>query len=347
MGMNLLLRRPAFGALLTVSAALVSGVASAQFPGAVTSTPGAAPSMTVKEISSRIGLDRKDGEQVATGAILRDDNGREVRLGDLIKDRPTLLMPMFFRCQTACALESDNLLKMLIKEETQNAVRRMAASENPGLASELARKKHMLVGRDLNIIFLSIHPKETPDLTKARRALVTSAFDMGWEKLNVEDRTAKLRTLNSGFHYLTGSPEEVKKVTDSIGFRWFYYESKDQMNHVAASAVLTPTGKITTYITGTEYPTRVLASAVDLAEKEGIAPVGDTFLLGCIMVDPVTGKRTLVFNRIVMVGCFLTLGVLGASILVMNRRYPDRVKVSDIVGDRNSSNPEKGGDGAA
>ena len=332
----------ALGTALTLSAA-----GFAQRPGAVTATPGAMPSMTVKEISKRIGLDRKDGERIATDAVLKDDQGRDVRLGDLLKMRATILMPMFFRCTTACPLEADNLLKVLIKEEAQNGIRRMAASENPGLASELARKRHLLVGRDLNVIFLSVHPKEGPDLAKARRALIGETFRMGWEKLKVEDQAAKIATMDSGFHFLTGTPEEVRKVTDSMGFRFFYNEGKDQMNHVAASAMLTPTGKISTYFTGTEYATRVVATAVEIAEKEEVAPKGDTFLMGCIMVDPITGKMTILFNRVVMLGCFLTLGVLGASILVMNRRHPNRAKPSDIVNHPDRNTPGAGGEGAA
>ncbi|RZL65602.1 MAG: hypothetical protein EOP29_29350 [Rhodococcus sp. (in: high G+C Gram-positive bacteria)] len=64
------------------------------------------------------------------------------------------------------------------------------------------------------------------------------------------------------------------------------------------------------------------------------------------MVDPVTGKTTLLFNRIVMLGCFVTLGVLGVSIFVMNRRNPAHVRVSDILGSR-PHHSDQGGDGAA
>ena len=345
------------GRLSALALPLVAGAALAQHPGAVIATPGPGKSYTVKDIKERIGLDQKLGDEVAMDAVLRDDNGQEIRLGDVVRERPTLLMPMFFRCQTACALETDNLMKVLIKEENDNLVRRLAASDDPGLASELARKRHMLVGRDLNVIFLSIHPKETVDLAHARRMLVTSAFEDGWKRLKPQEQKENLASMTRGFHFLTGTPDQVKRVTDSIGFRFFYNEPKDQMNHVAASAMLTPTGKIATYFTGVEYATRVVANGVDVAEREQIAPKGDTFLLGCIMVDPVTGRTTLMFNRIVMLGCFLTLGVLGASILVMNRRHPDWVRVSDILGDHSAADFKstdspakdslKGGDGTA
>lgn len=336
----------ALGATLALAA-----VAPAQRPGSVVAVPDSGATYTVKEIESRMGLDQRLGDQVAEDAVLREDDGREVRLGAIIRNRPTILMPMFYRCQTACSLETDNLMKVLIKEETDNLVRRLAASENPGLAAEMARKDHMLVGKDVDVIFLSIHPKETSELAHARRVLVESAFEMGWEKLAPAEREAKMASMRKGFHFMTGTPEEVKKVTDSIGFRFFYNEPKDQMNHVAASVLLSPTGKIVTYFTGVEYATKVVAPAVVLAARDEVAPKGDTFMLGCIMVDPVTGKTTLLFNRIVMLGCFLTLGVLGVSIVVMNRRNPAHVRVSDILG-TSPSNPDsrisdKGGDGAA
>ena len=303
------------------------------------------------DVTKLIGLDYKLGGQVATDARFVEDDGRTIRFGDLLGARPVLLMPLFFTCGTACPLETDNLLKVLVKEETTSKIRKMAQDElsqgGSGTAAEYVRAKHLLVGRDFDVVFLSIHPKEGPLQARSRRALVNDVFDMGWKDLPAKDREENLASVNRGLHFLTGKPEEVKKITDSIGFRFFYNEPKDQMNHVAASAMLSKTGKIVTYFTGTEYATRVLADGVDLAAKNEVGPEGDKFLLGCIHVDPITGKRTIIFNRVLTIACFLTVGVLAVSILVMNRRHPDRLSVKDIVGRPNGEGDLSGGDGAA
>ncbi len=347
----------AFYRALTLSAAVLAATAGhAQLKVAMSPEEEARLGRPV-DVSKLIGLDYKLGGQIEADVPVTEADGRTIRFSDLFGKRPVLVMPLFFRCATACPLETDNLLKVLVKEETSSKIRKMAAAEaqnpgaggNAGVAGEYVRAKHLLVGRDFDVVFLGIHPKETPLQAQSRRALVNEVFAMGWKDLPKAEQEANLASVDRGFHYLVGKPEDIKRITDSIGFRFFYNAPKDQMNHVAASVLLSPTGKIATYFTGTEYATRVLAAGVDLAARNEVGPEGDKFLLGCIMVDPVTGKRTLVFNRILMVACFLTVGVLGASIFVMNRRHPDRLSVKDLTGDATSTGDASasGGDGAA
>ena len=339
---------PAIRALAGVCLAAAATLSSAQSAAApdLVSDPNLGASNRAS-IMGRIGLDYKLGKSVPLDATLVDDTGTAVRLGDLLGKRPVLLVPMFFGCQTACALETDNLLKVLVKEEGQNRLREMGAQAAGLNINDLRREKHLLVGRDFDVIMLSIHPLETPQLARARRMLVEDVFRMGWKRLPQAEQARAMSSIESGFHYVVGKPEDVRRITDSIGFTFYYDAARNQMNHVAATVMLSPQGKISSYITGTEYSTRVLANDVDLAKVNEVGVKGDEFLLGCIHVDPITGKTTLVFTRILTLGCLATVAVLGLSIFVMSRRNPDRPARKLIDNLDSPTDPTQGGDGAA
>lgn len=300
--------------------ALVARGQSAAGPD-LSSNPTAIPDGS-KVITSKIGMDYKLGASVPLDAEFTDDSGKTVRMADLLGRRPVLLMPLFFNCQTACPLQSDNLLRLLVKEEGDNVLRTMAADTAGIDVASLRRKSRLLVGRDFDVVMLSLHPKETPADAKRRRLLVEDVFSEGWKKLPPAEQTKAIKSVSEGFRFLVGTPENVRKVTDAMGFRFYYDARKNQMNHVAGSAMLSASGKITGYIMGTDFATKVLADRVALAARNEVGPLGDTMLLGCIMVDPVTGKYTLVYNRILVVACVLTLVTLVGSIALMSRRGP-------------------------
>ncbi|MER3496071.1 MAG: hypothetical protein C4320_04260 [Armatimonadota bacterium] len=300
------------------------------------SNPAMVPSQQAT-IASKIGMDFKLGATVPGDVQLTDDAGKPVQFAQLLGKRPVLLMPLFFNCQTACPLETDNLLKLLVKEEGRNVLRTLGAQAAGINIADLRRDDRLLVGRDFDVVMLSIHPLEAPLDARRRRLLVEDVFVEGWKKLNPADQAAAMASVRRGFHFLVGKSEEVHKITDAIGFKFWYDAPNNRMNHVAASAMLSPTGKVTGYITGTDYATKVLAERVALASRNEVGALGDTMMLGCIMVDPVTGKRTIVFKRVVTIGCILTMLILGGSILMMSRKGSTR----------NVPGPTSGGEGSS
>ncbi len=239
----------------------------------------------------QMGIEQKLGATVPKDATFKDDSGKTIRFGDLLGGRPLLVMPVFYRCQTGCLLVTTNLLKTLSK-----------AAKVP-----LNSEDHELrVGKDFDVVMLGIHPKETWELAQAKKASILADF--------------KQPATAPGWRLLTGDVKEIRRVTDAIGFRYGYDEQRDMVNHPAAAIFITPEGKVSSYIVGTEFPTIVVQENARIAAQNRVGQKAEEFLFGCIMIDPATGKRTIVYKNVLRLACVITLVVLVGSILRMNQK---------------------------
>lgn len=224
-------------------------------------------------------LDQKLGGQVPGEARFKDEDGNDIAFNTLLGKRPIVLLPIFFTCTGMCGKEADNLLKTIARIEDKQ------------------------VGRDYDVVFLSIKPTETPALAMNKKTSLLKVM--------------KGDTNEAGYHFLTGQLEEIRKVTDSVGFGFAYDPKDDRINHPAGLMILSASGKIIQYMTSTEYPKREFEQALTLAAEEKIGRRAETVLLGCVMIDPVTGKRSIVIEGVVRlaaglfaIGLFSWIGVM-------------------------------------
>lgn len=243
-------------------------------------------------LGDRIGIDQKLGDQVPLDTPVMDEHGKQIKLGDVLNGRPVVFMPIFYTCQGVCGVELSNMLKSAIK-----------------------MKKTFAIGDKFDLVVLSINPKETPDLALAKERDLQNMYYVS----NSPDHSNPADLPSTGWHLLTGTSEaNIRKVTDSLGFRYEYKPATDQINHPSGIMILTPQGKISSYIYGADYPTKVLQDSLELANQGKVGAKAEVILLGCIMVDPVTGKRTLMVERVLKFAGILTVLILGISILKMS-----------------------------
>lgn len=236
---------------------------------------------------SQMKLDQKLGDQVPPDAKFLDEDGQEIKFASLLGKRPVVLLPIFFTCTGMCGKEADNLLKTI------------------------ARTKDLQVGRDYDVVFLSIKPTETPELAMNKKTSLLKVM--------------KGDTNEEGYHFLTGELTEIRKVTDSVGFGFAYDPKDDRINHPAGLMVLSPAGKIVQYLTSTEYPPMEFKGALTLAAENKVGRKAETVLLGCVMIDPLTGQKSLVIENVVRliagvfaIGLFSWIGMM----IVKGRRSP-------------------------
>ncbi len=233
-------------------------------------------------LGERIGIDQKLGDQVPLDVPVIDEHGNHIKLGDVLHGKPVVFMPIFYSCKGVCGVELSNMLKSAIK-----------------------MKKTFPIGDKYDLVVLSINPKETPDLALAKEKDMQDMYGMPESA--------------GGWHLLTGDGEaNIRRVTDALGFRYEYKPETDQINHPSGIMVLTPQGKISSYIYGADYPTKVLQDSLVLANEGKVGAKAEVILLGCIMVDPVTGKRTVVVEQVLKIAGIMTVLILGLSILKMS-----------------------------
>ena len=101
---------------------------------------------------------------------------------------------------------------------------------------------------------------------------------------------------DNGWHFLTGEQASIDLLTDTVGFRYGYSQPQDRFAHPTGVVVLTPSGKISRYFDGIDFPSADLGTPIDAAGAEQIGrpvPSYAAVLLLCYDYDPKTRRYTL------------------------------------------------------
>ena len=195
-----------------------------------------------------------------------NEDGEFVQLAGII-DRPTLLLPVYFSCPSYCPLLLGNLA---------NAVNDVIAKP----------------AEEFKVIALSFDHQDTPSYAKQAKS----------NYMNIMKETFP----QSAWSFLTGSRENIGKLTRAIGYT-FKEVGPRQFTHPSVLVCLAGDGKIIRYVYGPDFLPLDLSMAIGEAQK-GIPGVSIKKLIAyCFSYDP-KGKKY-VFNtfRVLGVSTFLIL----------------------------------------
>ncbi|RYG22862.1 SCO family protein [bacterium] len=230
-----------------------------------------------------VGVDLNMGATIPKEIVLTDEKGQPIDFGKLLKGRPIVLLPIFYRCVGVCTTEMQGVLNALTKN------------------------KGLLPGRDLDIVTLGLNPKETPELAAAKKAQFIDQYG--------RKETA------AGWTFLTAPQSEVQKIATEIGFKYTYDAERDRVNHPSAVYVLTPTGRVSAIMLEGMYPSARFAEDVRRAAKDELGePPADTAWMGCVHIDPVTGKRSIAVMGVARLIGILTIAGLITMMVVQSRK---------------------------
>lgn len=157
--------------------------------------------------------------------------------------------------------------------------------------------------RDAAVIAFGIDPKET-----ARSA----AADLRRLRATPEGRAL------GPVAALTGDERSIRRVTNALGYRYAWDPRIGQYAHVAAVAVLTPDGHLSSWLYGLAPQPAELAAALAAARAERTGSWTDRLLLLCYHYDPATGRYTPAIQSMLRLAAALTLG--GLLLLVWRLR---------------------------
>lgn len=271
----------------TLLAACAFGSAFAQYYGPSSIQDPGSGQRALKAPPSAIGVDQKLNDSIPLDLTFKDSDGRAVRLRDYFTDKPVVILPVFYTCAGVCTLELNNL------------------------TDALRGFKKDSVGEDIVVVTFSIKPTEGPEIAKAKKDLILDIYNR--------------RGAEEGWHFLTGSMDQIKALTDAIGFRFEYDPTDDTVVHPAAAVVLTPQGQISKYFLETEYPQRQLLDAIKEAGKGRIGgKVEAESFWNCVQIDAVTGQRTLNIIKLVNIAGAFTLIALTVSVVYMTLKYKSK-----------------------
>lgn len=239
-----------------------------------------------------IGIEQRLNRSLPLDTIFRDEQGSEVRLGDFFHKRPVLLVPVYYTCPMLCSQVMSGVVAGL-------------------------RPLSLAPGRDFEIVAFSFNPSETPADATRERDLYTRRYSS--------------RAGVAGWHFLTGSPESIKAVTEAIGFHYRYDAKLRIFVHGSGVMILTPEGKISRYLYGVEYEPKDLKLGLVEASSGKIGSPADQILLFCYHYDPTTGKYTTTVLRILRLAGVLTLLVMAMGFAFYWRLERRRTTLREVV----------------
>jgi protein SCO1/2 len=234
---------------------------------------------------SGVGIDQRLNTQLPLNLAFTDDTGNQVTLASYFGKRPAILALVYYRCPMLCSEELD------------------------GLTSALEMVRYV-PGKDFNIIVVSIDPTEGTDLAAAKKREYLKRYG--------RPETA------GGWHFLTGTQPNIDALTQAVGFRYvkLTVPGSNQMQYAHASSIqiVTPEGKLAQYYMGVEYSPKDMLLGLDEASSNRIGSPVDNILTYCYHYDPTTNTHDLIIARVIQLGGFLTVVLLGGFMLVMFRR---------------------------
>ena len=245
-------------------------------------------SVGLPEALKKIGIEQRLGETLPGDAVLRDENGKDVTLGSYFGKRPVIVAFVYYECPMLC-----------------NQVLNGLTGSLKGISLD--------AGKDFDVVAISFDAREheKSDLAKNKKA-------------GYMERYGRPGTEN-GWHFLTGTQEQLDKVTNAAGFSYKWDEKSEQFAHAGGIMITTPEGKLSRYLYGIDYSPKDIKFGVMESSNNKVGSAAEQLLLYCYHYDPSSGKYGLAVLRIMRIGGIATLAVMGLMGFVFWRRNKKKV----------------------
>jgi len=251
--------------------------------------PTGNPSTGLPTALRDVRIEQKLDQQLPLDLVFRDELGQEVQLGKYFGQKPVVLALVYYDCPMLCTQILNGMVTSF-------------------------RVLPFQIGKEYDVVTISFDPRETPELAASKK------------KVYLDYLPDKMQAgADSGWHFLTGDPKNIERITNAVGFHYHYDEATKQFAHASAIMVATPEGKLSRYFYGVEYPARDLRLGLIESSQRKIGTLSDELLLYCYHYDPATGKYGAAIMRVMRIAGVITLlGIIG-MILLLKPRHRQQV----------------------
>ncbi len=230
---------------------------------------------------TNVTIEQRLNSQLPMDAPFRDEQGNVAPLGKYFGKRPVVLALVYYDCPMLCT-------------QILNGVVRAA------------KVLTFTPGQEYDVVAISFDSRETPEQARAKKALYMRSYG--------HPETA------GAWHFLTGEPNSIKRVTEAVGFRYMWDVHTAQYAHASAVYILTPEGRLSKYFYGIDYSPKDMRLAMIEASDNKIGNPVDQVLLFCYHFDPHAAKYTPFALGLLRVAGAATVFTLGGFVLIMLRR---------------------------
>ena len=239
-----------------------------------------AHAFTADELN-QITFEQRIGQRISPDLVFRDSDGRNFQFGPHFGNKPTVLVLGYYHCPMLCTFINNGLIAAL-------------------------QELRLDVGKDFNIVDLSIDPRETPNRAAAKKAEYVKLYGR--------------RGAEQGWYFLTGDEASIAELTCEAGFHFAYDSQSNEYAHPSGVIVLTPDGKISRYFLGVNFEPDELRRAIVVAGKGENGPIVQRLALICYHYNPITGKYGALIISILRGVGVATVVALGLWIFLLSRQ---------------------------
>jgi protein SCO1/2 len=134
----------------------------------------------------------------------------------------------------------------------------------------------LVPGQDFELVLVSFDPRETPAMAGPKKR--------SYLKLYGSDATA------DGWHFLTGSEQSIRSLTEGVGFHYKWVEERQEYAHGSGIFFLTPEGTLSRFLGGIVFESLDVRLALLEAADGRIGNAAEQIVLFCYHYDPTTGR---------------------------------------------------------
>lgn len=226
---------------------------------------------------TQVGVEEHLGQQLDLSLQFTNDQGQLVPLGSLFhKGRPVLMAMVYYNCPSLCSLHLN------------------------GLVDQLKQLK-WTSGEQFDVVAVSMDHRENSDLARAKKQTYLKEYGRD--------------IAGQGWHFLTGTEQNVKTLAGQLGFKFNYLPDKKEFAHAAVAYVVTPQGKISRYLHGILPELGTIKLSLLEASSGRIGNYFEQALMFCFKFDPKKNKYTLYAWNLMQAGAALMVLLLAMFLL--------------------------------
>jgi len=220
-----------------------------------------------------VAIEEHLGTYFSEELVFTREDSNQVSLLDMIRI-PTVIAPVYYNCPGLCTPIMDGIVKLLQRTDLE-------------------------IGTDFEVINISFHEAETPDLAASKKSNYISLLEN--------------QKIQEHWHFLTGDEKNIGNLLETLGYS--VIRKGEDILHPAAIMVISPHGKIVKYIHGTKYNPIEFKMAVQDAASGNVAPTISRIMKMCFNYEPEGRNKQ---KSITILGFILMISI-GTIIFVI---YP-------------------------
>ena len=270
----------------TVLASLVLLVAlGAEAQQAGFSRPAGPVQPASARLQAEVGYEPKLGQSLPLDVTLTDETGVSLPLSSYFAGasakRPVAMIFYYQSCPMLCSLQLE------------------------GVVASLKGTKYV-VGRDFAFLAVSMDPSDTVEGSAKAKRKITNAYGQSGSE--------------SGFHFLTGTAENIKRITAGAGYRYYWDEESKQWAHATGVLLMASDGRMARYLPGIEPFPRDLQFALIEASEGQIGTILDRAVLYCYQYNESSGRYGAAIMRTLRLSAVGTVMALAGFVFLSLRR---------------------------